>query len=226
MKHKSLIAGMLVVIILLISCGNSDRGAELSRGNATQTEGQDMSQACEYLPTFTSLEAYEKYILAGTESEKFVTYDMIRAYGSFVSFVNYGLTKPCTQYVYYLKDANGYEFGFHVSHASELESGTELAGPVVQISDGADLRTSTAEKGSCRVGNVWYNYIYGELKNIQWEIDGRRILLTSGRGDSFADYPSGRTTLIGEMLNVATSNDAAQRVNQMVQNDEAKAMTG
>lgn len=214
MMRKGFIALLLVLALLLPGCTHDPQAAGPASQENLQTEERYYGEVNVYIPTFTTLEDYEKYVAEDMKLESFVSYDMISEYGAFVSFVNYGMVQPCTNYVYYLKDAEGYEFGLHVNSIAELEK--EDAEALQQVENKKDMRTNSTETGNYSANDIGYGYYEGKLKSIYWEHDGKRILLCSGRGASLADYPAGSDTLVGQLLNVETAKEAVLQVNRNV----------
>ena len=214
MMKKGFIALLLALVLLLPGCTYDPQAAGPASQENLQAEERYYGEANVYIPTFTTLEDYEKYVAEDMKLESFVSYDMISEYGAFVSFINYGRVQPCTNYVYYLKDAEGYEFGFHVNSIAELEK--EDAEALQQVENERDMRTNGTKTGIYCVNNINYKYFEGKLGTIYWEHEGRRIFLDSGRGYSLADYPTGSDTLVGQLLNVETAKEAVLQVNRNV----------
>ena len=213
MMRKGFIALLLALVLLLPGCTHDPQAAGPASQENSQTEERYYGEVNTYIPTFTTLEDYEKYVAEDMKLESFVSYDMISEYGEFISFINYGLVQPCTNYKYNLKDAAGYEVAFHVNSIAELEK--EDAESLQQVENSKDMRTNGTKTGIYCANGIGYGYFEGKLKSIYWEHDGKRILLRSRRGHLEA-YPAGSDTLIGQLLNVETAKEAVLQVNRNV----------
>ena len=213
MMRKGFIALLLVLALLLPGCTHDPQVAGPASQENLQTEERYYGEVNIYIPTFTTLEDYEKYVAEDMKLESFVSYDMISEYGTFDSFVNFGMVQPCTKYAYNLKDAAGFEFTFIVNNSAERKE--ENAEALQRVENKKDMRTNSTETGIYCANNIGYGYYEGKLKSIYWEHEGRKISVRSKQGYLDA-YPAGSDTLIGQLLNVETAKEAVLQVNRNV----------
>ena len=213
MMRKGFIALLLVLALLLPGCTHDPQAAGTVSQENLQTEERYYAEANVYVPTFTTLEDYEKYVAEDMKLESFVSYDMISEYGAFVSFVNFGRVQPCTKYAYTLKDAAGFEFTFIVNSSGEPTE--ENAEVLQQVENEKDMRTNGTKTGVYCVNNINYVFYKGNLGRIDWEHKGTRIFVYPKRG-YLDEYPAGSDTLIGQLLNVETAKEAVLQVNRNV----------
>jgi len=208
---------ILAILLVLCSAGCEAKTQLIDEGNIRTSETTPTAagtQGWQALPTFTSLEDYEKYVSSGVESSTFITYDMIKEFGAFASFVDYGAPK-CKSYKYGLIDENGYVLNLHIRSSSEEIIEYKEFELLTNTRNTNDMRIYT-QKGYQIIGKAYFIYNGGELVSIAWKEGDHLFIIRAGKVESLSDYPAEKNTLLTRLLNAETAEAAVAEFNAKV----------
>lgn len=204
--YKFYILLSIVIAISITGCTFSPNDV------STATPSGDNMYISEHFPTYNTIEGYEKYISAHPQRDDFITYDMLKDYGSFCLFVNSGRSDTCTEYSYDLIDSMGIETTIFIIPASRQ---LEEYSVITSMENPKDLRSCSSKKGVYTANGISYYYSRGKLRRIAWQFDKQWILVDS-TNNRYAEYPITDETLVGRLLNTETAEAAVVEFNAKV----------
>lgn len=208
---------ILAILLVLCSAGCEAKTQLIDEGNIRTSETTPTAagtQGWQSRPTFTSLEDYEKYVSSGVESSTFITYDMVKEFGTFASFVDYGAPK-CKSYKYGLIDKNGYTLNLHIRSSSEELLIEEELKLFSSTHNTQDMRIYT-QNGYQIINDIYFFYNAGNLVSIVWDDGEIRYKIRSGGTKSLSDYSIQKETPLSRLLNAETAEAAVAEFNAKV----------
>jgi len=212
MQHILSLFLILAILLSFTACTtqNAIQTKPTDTANST-TPTVAAGQGWQSLPTFNNLEDYEKYISDGLDMEGFVTYEMVKSFGRFELFVDYGRKKGLS-YLYGMVDENGYDLNLHIKPLSETDR-TEVT---TEKPPHNDLRTSQNRAEFYSVNNILYEYYDGGLYSISWSTNTHSYTIKSGHTVRPYAYTGDKVTLLSRLLNAETAEAAVAEFNAKV----------
>lgn len=217
MKHIIRCFFVLAIILIFTGCTlqHSVGTAPAITGNSTVPSATGV-QGWQSLPTFTTLEAYDKYIEDGVDAETFLTYEEVKTLGDFVCFVDTGRPK-CHEYLYGLADDNGYHFSLFVYPLTKVQGESSDFGDIPPSLAQQDMRTNHSNAESFSINGIHYMYYNENLHSISWNTPTHRFVIEQGRTEPLSAYPANKhTTFLYTLLNSETAEAAVAEFNASI----------
>ena len=158
---------------------------------------------------------YEEYLqLEIDPSIPFIPYEQIQFLGEFRAFI-VKRKNNSLQTLYSLSN-DGHVFFFSYSDSTIRDSysaGTK--DPIPSVSEMRKFGHSVGDYGFIYHG-IRYDFIWTDLKRIEWEIDGVYYSISSGVSPHLDNYPVIPGDLVSDFLNLDTAEDALARFRDMI----------
>lgn len=182
---------------------------------------QDAAQSNAALQNYHSINEYKQNIpRLNSLFKNFISYDAFEICGTFNDFVYSNSNSIGDGYVYFLKDANNFQYCFHVVHGATI--GDLDMGVLSSHDTPTDLRFNGEHSGYYYVGNIRYAYFEGKLYNIRWDNDDR-IFLIQAADAQLHTYPLGGDTFMSRLLNAETAEAAVKEFHTRATSAQAEA---
>lgn len=204
----------IALLLCVVSCGSKNNTSPISSEDESSSalasvseKPQNPSHIDYFSPTMENYEEYLSGIALFDLPQSFVYYDSVRQFGDFHSFVYLSNIQSgdYSHYMYTFIDESGYETTLYIE---EFSDETVSAENIVMNVASDDLRTID-EKSQMNsvyyVGELKYNYVYGNLLSVEWVQNGLEFTLYA---EPLHQYPSDADTLMGKILNATLAPEA------------------
>ncbi len=203
---KVIISILVLCLVLTLSACNN---ANSSNKTTSQTNQGDSQQDHRGFGTESYTE-YQDYLEEFELPSNFTTYEMIRPLGSFKSFTC-SIYGDFNYYSYSVTDEAGYDIGFSIRNDLNNPSSSNTITNV----DPDDMRFLNSNEQGTFYGpsGLEYNYIQGELYDISFLQGNLRYSIyfdMYGETHCLANYPINNSSLVSQLLNTQTADDALE----------------
>lgn len=219
---------MKKVCILFIACLILVSFAGCANDNTDTGNKADVNLG---IPTYNDYVDYLAYVEKHNIYDDFVWYDDISTLAPFHSFIRMDLDNvysgddsiPISKYFYVLKDTNGDEYVFYVTH-NGADGDLHLNDETKQelSLDGMENMWThpSGGFGYIQVNHLTYIYRFGNLDRIAWEVNGNEYIL-----QEFANLEQegmavkGTETFLGRLMDLEEMYVATEEVYNMVSDE-------
>lgn len=221
MRTSIILILIALICFVFTSCEQAPNPSNSTTVSSNNNQSINSVQSEKPTINITDYDEYCKYVDSAKLPESFIHYSQIEKLGEFKGFVS-SSSHP-GEGVYFLTDANGFEFSLYFDPISNLSADSSQNLIQLPTVSSDDLRYYFDESsGSIFIDDFEYKYLNGNLHTIVWNTDSSILTLFSS--DMLSNYPTEceHDTFVGKMLVKSEVQNALNELPDSVYQKSAK----